>query len=503
MQGIQRAAVAAGALALFLIDVLSPMGGAIAVLYVAVILFAAPQASPRGLVAIGGICAILTLGAFLIDHFGQPLSAAYTRLAVSLTAIAVVTLLSLRNERANLEKLRSEHRYGAIFDAVGFATWESDWSACIRHIQENCRDGLDLRACLEARPEIARTAMAKAIMRRANRGAVELFGAPSREALNGANVAAYFAPQSEPAMIDIVASLLEGERVVAREVDLIVPDGRIVNAALRVTLLEDGVPWPQVLVMALDVTERNETRARLEQLSAELAHAARVSTLGQLAASIAHEVNQPLAAIITYGKSGRRWLQRPQPVIDEALSCFDNIVDNGARTAQVINRIRAMARNTPPRTEPIDLRQLVDETQDLVLREARTANVIIKRTQAPDLPQALGDRIQVQQVLVNLLMNAIQAMESVGDRPRELGIHLHPADHHILVSVSDTGPGISGDNPTRIFEPFFTTKGDGMGMGLSICRSIIESQGGAVRAQNNAVVGATISFTLPAHCVPV
>jgi C4-dicarboxylate-specific signal transduction histidine kinase len=244
--------------------------------------------------------------------------------------------------------------------------------------------------------------------------------------------------------------------------------------------------------------ERNEARARLEQSSAELAHASRVSTLGQLTASIAHEVNQPLSAIITYGKSAKRWLSRDVPDLPEVTACLDQIVANGSRAADIISRVRSLARKAAPEAEPLDLAELAGEAIDLVRREARAAHVALRRIGDAAVPLVIGDRVQIQQVLVNLLMNGIQAMCDVQGRARELCIKLEPdAGNMVRVAVADCGNGIAGD-PARIFEPFFTTKEDGMGMGLSICRSIVEAQGGRISAANNPVHGATIAFTLPA-----
>lgn len=242
--------------------------------------------------------------------------------------------------------------------------------------------------------------------------------------------------------------------------------------------------------------ERDEARARLEQASAELAHASRVSTLGQLAASIAHEVNQPLSAIITYGKSGKRWLARDVPDLQEVEACLDHIVANGSRAADIIARVRALARKEAPETISLSLRGLVDDTVLLVQREARAAGVRLRRGPDTGIPPVTADRVQVQQVLMNLLINAIQAMRAVEGRPRTLGIAFAREGEMVRISVRDSGTGIAGD-PAGIFQPFYTTREDGMGMGLSICRSIVEAQGGRIEAANNQDHGATISFTLP------
>jgi C4-dicarboxylate-specific signal transduction histidine kinase len=246
------------------------------------------------------------------------------------------------------------------------------------------------------------------------------------------------------------------------------------------------------------VTDRNEARARLEQTSAELAHAGRVSMLGQLSASIAHEVNQPLTAIINYGKSSKRFLARAEPDLASVDSCVDKMVSNATRAAYVVGRVRLLAKKASAAAEPIALAELFDDAMALIEREARANDVSVKRSGLQALPPVFADRVQVQQVLMNLLMNGIQAMRDVTGRARELCIHTDVTpDDMVSISVRDCGTGFPTANQDQIFEPFFTTKSDGMGMGLSICRSIVEVQGGRITAANNHDVGATVSFTLP------
>jgi C4-dicarboxylate-specific signal transduction histidine kinase len=246
----------------------------------------------------------------------------------------------------------------------------------------------------------------------------------------------------------------------------------------------------------LDVTERKEARAKLEQSAANLAHAARVSTLGQLAASIVHEVSQPLAAIVAYAGSGKRWLSREEPDLREAEESFDSIVENGNRAADVLARIRDLVRKAPAVMEQVDLPKLVAETVALVLHHATVAGVIILREQERGLPMAWADRVQVQQVLVNLLLNGIQAMRHIDDRERQLIIKLRSGENGMLhIDVRDSGTGIA--DPSGVFAPFFTTRRDGMGMGLSISRSIVEAHGGSIQARNNPDFGATFCFSLP------
>jgi C4-dicarboxylate-specific signal transduction histidine kinase len=247
---------------------------------------------------------------------------------------------------------------------------------------------------------------------------------------------------------------------------------------------------------AFDETERKEARVRLEQAWADLAHAARVSMLGQLAASVAHEVSQPLAAIVNHAGSGRQWLRRDEPNTEEGVESFDRILESGRRAADVISRMRALVRKAPATVEPVDLPKLVEETVALVAHDARAAGVIILRDEERPIPMVWADRVQVQQVLVNLMLNGIQAMRPVRDRERQLTIKLERSESDMLsVQVRDTGIGLA--DTLEVFTPFFTTRSEGMGMGLSISRSIIEAHGGAIHASNNRDFGATFSFSLP------
>ena len=480
---------------IFAADLLSSLQGALAVLYVIVILLAAQAGGRREAIVAGIFCAALTLLAFAADHLGHPMDAAYVRLGVSLVAITATTVLSIAQQRAEEERQNSEQRYRSIFDSAGFPIWETNWSALRCHLFEAVPEGANFRAWFDDHPEEVQAAFRKAVIVDVNPAAVALFGG-TRSELVGRNTIGEFAPGSESVFGNVMVALAEGAVGLERDVQYITLDGRTVDVVLRVKQLDEGEPWSRTLVMALDVTERNEARARFEQAQSELAHAARVSTLGLLAASIAHDVNQPLSAIINYGKSGQRWLARETPDLGETAACLDHIVSNGNRAADVIARIRAHARKDAPKPSMIDLTELVGEAVELVAREARSADISMFVGRDARIKPVIGDRVQVQQVLVNLLINAIQAMRETTGRPRELLIRLEKEEDAVRVDVIDSGTGIAGD-PMRVFDPFVTTKSDGMGIGLSICRSIIESQGGHISAANNPDHGATFAFTLP------
>jgi PAS domain S-box-containing protein len=411
------------------------------------------------------------------------------------------------SRQAMAERQASEQRYSTIFNSAGFAALECDLSAAMRLLREV--DGLDrnLEQRLQSQPELVREAVSKIRIYNANKAALSLFAAdtasdlaPGVMLLAGPPDAEQDVPQQDVArraLAQVFAALAQGDLLVETETECATLDGRAIDIVLRVSVLPDGRDWSRVLLMAVDVTERNEARAKIERSSADLAHAGRVSILGQLAGSITHEVNQPLAAIINYGKSGKRWLARPEPDLAEVAECLDKIVANGNRAADVVGRVRALARKTAPQTSAVDIAVLVQQSVTLLAREASTAATSIRVEQTGEPALIVCDRVQVQQVIVNLLMNALQAMRDVTERPREIHVTIDgSADATVEVAVRDSGSGIDGD-PNRIFDPFFTTKSDGMGLGLSICRSIIESQGGRIQASNNTLGGATVAFTLP------
>jgi PAS domain S-box-containing protein len=239
---------------------------------------------------------------------------------------------------------------------------------------------------------------------------------------------------------------------------------------------------------------------RLLDAQMELAHVTRVMTLGELTASIAHEVNQPLAGVIANAEACLRWLRRGTPDVDAACRSVEWIIEDGNRASEVIRRVRALANKISLEKVPLDVNDVVRETIPLVQRELISHQASLRMELAPALPMILGDRVQLQQVIINLVMNGIEAMQSVTDRPRELVVRSGQDEPgQALISVADCGVGIAAENADRLFNPFFTTKSGGMGMGLSICRSIMEAHGGRLWATANVPYGATFRFTLPVN----
>ena len=257
------------------------------------------------------------------------------------------------------------------------------------------------------------------------------------------------------------------------------------------------------LSLALDITERKqaeEERERLRQIEADLAHINRVNMMGELAASVAHEVNQPLTGIVSNGSACLRFMAGDTPNLEEAREAVRDIVRDGKRAGEVIARIRALTKRTAPPREKLDLNETIREVLAIVGDEAKRNSVVIRTQFADDLSPVSGDRVQLQQVLLNLVMNAMEAMSGVGERARQLVISTRNIDQdRVQVTVEDSGTGLDPNTLARIFEPFYTTKPSGMGMGLSISRSIVQNHGGRLWATANDGPGTNFHFTLPKY----
>jgi PAS domain S-box-containing protein len=273
----------------------------------------------------------------------------------------------------------------------------------------------------------------------------------------------------------------------------------MVGAATFEASHKDGVAF------VIDLTERKqaeesvrESERRYREVQTELAHANRLATMGQLGASIAHEVKQPIAATVTNAQAALRWLSVQPPDVEEVRQALSRIVSDGNRAAEVISHIRELVKKAPPLKEPLDINKAIREVIELTRGETRKHGISVQVRLADGLPLIQGDRIQLQQVLMNLLINATEAMDGVGDSVRELLISTREADAgSVLVAVRDSGPGFAPQVAEHIFGPFYTTKSTGLGMGLSICRSIIEAHGGRLWASANVPRGAVFEFTVP------
>jgi PAS domain S-box-containing protein len=281
---------------------------------------------------------------------------------------------------------------------------------------------------------------------------------------------------------------------------LLMPDGSVKYVHVVAHAGRNRAKHLEYVGAVVDVTATKQAQEKLHKAQTELARVMRVTTLGEMTASISHEVNQPLAAVVNAAGACLRWLDGATPDLDEARKAVEWVMKEGNRAAEVIRRVRALAKNTESQKEPLDINGIIDEVMALVQRELAMRNVRWLTELAPALPIVLIDRVQLQQVIMNLVMNGVEAMQPIADRPHELVIRSYQdGAQRVAVEVMDTGVGICAESGDKLFDAFFTTKSGGMGMGLSICRSIIEAHGGRLSAANNAGPGARFQFTLPSY----
>ncbi|QDK35241.1 PAS domain-containing sensor histidine kinase [Sphingomonas sp. IC081] len=518
------------ALVVLSLDIASPLQGAVAVLYTSTVLIASWSNRPAATLLAGASCSLLAMLGFWYSHWDEPFGSPAMRLGVALFAIGMITMLSIRHrsardtlsEQARMLELthdtvvvrgmddtirywnegaerlygwtraeavarrRSEERYHTIFHAAGLPMMEIDLSAAKTTMEQ--AETLDLDG-------INRVA-ARSLVRDANAAAIQLFGVSAPDKLIGHSLLRFHTPAAERSLGRLLGALAAGQRDIEEEAQFLTETGAIVDVVLRLTVLEDDNNWSRLLILAIDVTERYRMQRRLAQAQSELTEVNRATTLGQVAAFIAHEINQPLTAISAFASSGKRWLAREAPDAAEVADCLEKIALSGARAADVVARVRRLFRKGEAEQSELDLASLIRETASLLDRELRESAVTLHLDLPPDLPPVTGDRILLQQVLVNLILNAGKAMTMVPDGPRDLRIDAFRTADSIAVDVADSGTGILSD-PQTIFEPFFSSREDGMGIGLSISRSIVEQHGGAISAANREEGGARFRFSIP------
>src|SRR5438105_13556945 len=330
-----------------------------------------------------------------------------------------------------------------------------------------------------------------------NKGAERLFGYAAEEAV-GQNITMIIPPERRDEERMIVEQLTRGDRVDHFETVRRRKDGSLIDVSLTISPMKDASGRVVgASKLARDITERKRAEEALRQAQTDLAHASRLTTMGELTASLAHEVKQPIAAAVTDANTCVRWITRDEPDLKEAREAAWRIVKDAERASEIINRVRLLFKKGTPQRELVDVNEVAREMIVLLGDEASRHSISVRTELAEDLPHVIGDRVQLQQVLMNLIVNAVDAMHDV-DGQRELIIKSQPAENHeLLLSVSDTGVGLPRHQADRIFNAFFTTKTHGTGMGLRISRSIIESHGGRLWAAGNSPRGARFCFTLP------
>lgn len=459
-------------LVIFLIDSLSTLDVAIAVLYIVVILMAVDLFSRKGVLIVAYGSVLLTLIAYVIAHGDEFWIPAFGRCLVSLVAIAIAAYLALKNKAGKdqlQEQVRLLHRSEAFL-------------AGAQRLSQTGSIGLELPGAAMYWSDEA-----KRIFEFDDSAQPSLEGMLGRTHL-----------EDRELLRSIIGQADAGTTNLAAEFRLQMLDGRTKYVRMLAREVEDGAGHREYVGALMDVTTAKNAEEALHRSQSDLAHITRVTTLGELAASIAHEVNQPLAAVITNCEAGLRWLNREVPDTAEVRAAIERAMSQAHRASEVIRRIRALSRKTDPLNVSLDLPEVFEESITLVQREIQRQRVHLIVDMDDPVPTVRGDRIQLQQVIINLIMNAVQAMSASKDGRRDLRVRLRYSEEEgVVLHIHDSGPGIAEQNMASLFDPFFTTKPNGMGMGLSICRSIIESHGGRIWATSEAGQGAVLSFALP------
>jgi predicted ATPase/signal transduction histidine kinase len=305
-------------------------------------------------------------------------------------------------------------------------------------------------------------------------------------------------PDDIAAFQQVIERASKDGRDYAHQYRLMMPDERVKHVQVVARAFRNDAGDVEFVCSVMDVTAIRLAELELHRTRADLAHVMRVTSLGELTASIAHEVNQPLGAVMFNAEACQSWLDGDPPNMNEAHSALERIIRDSTRAGEVIRRIRLLAKKTDTKMAPLDLNELLSESLTFTQHELQSSRVALRVEQASALPVICADKVQLQQVILNLVVNAIEAMQPIKDRPRELLIRTQQDDaRQARVTVTDCGIGFSAESADRLFSTFFTTKPNGMGIGLSICRSIIELHGGRIWAAPNAPHGASIHFTLP------
>jgi PAS domain S-box-containing protein len=297
---------------------------------------------------------------------------------------------------------------------------------------------------------------------------------------------------------EFITELLEGKRTQFQiEKQYRRKDGSLIWVSNNVSLIPGTKSMPRfIMALSEDITERKRAEEALRKTQADLAHVTRVATLGEMSASIAHEVNQPLAAVVNSASACLRWIDAQK--LEEARRSASRAIAEGHRASEIIGRIRALAKKAPPHKDWLDVNETIQEAIALARSEVQRNGVTVETQLSAHVPVILADRIQLQQVILNLMMNAIEAMHGVGEDQRELLVRSGTDEsQHVVISVQDSGSGFDPQSLEHLFEAFYTTKPHGLGLGLAISRSIIDAHGGRLWATANVPCGAVFQFTLP------
>ena len=396
-----------------------------------------------------------------------------------------------------LARLSGPDLYVALFEDSPIAILEEDWTGAKHAVDAARPHGVaDFDQFLINNPGFITEVRRTHHVVDANTAAMRLLGhtntaeflAQSRQLL----------PANPGSNSSVLRAFAMGARTAEGERLLRTRDGRVVPILWRTVIPAPDGDFSRLLFYAVDVSALKQAEEALSTAQAELSRASRIAMVGEMTASIAHEINQPLGAIRLFADSAQRWLDRDEPSVTRAQRSLAEVAANADRAASIIRRVKDLVRREPPETQAVDLRRAVLEAFSLLEREGRQAGVSMSASIPPDLPTVQAEPTQLQQVFVNLFLNAIQSMAAARTERGQLTVKASwEAPYRVAITVEDDGPGFALEAANKVFDPFFSTKSEGMGLGLSICRSIVEAHGGTIVASTPSKGGARFTFSLP------
>jgi C4-dicarboxylate-specific signal transduction histidine kinase len=487
----------------FYLDTFTDIHSALATLYVITLLLSAETLTEKGTLLLTTVCIGLAVFSYGIAHGMQVDLAATLRLAVAVAAMAITCALIIRNQRARLDLMKfnaalqsSEERYRTIFEQSRVALWERDYSQVRAMLMALKAGGVkDLRAHARDNPDFLEQCITRIPTVAANAAALELLGNVSSE--NAGSMRRFIA-QNDVTFLNLLAAIYRNETHFEGKGSIISSDGAEKCVLLTVGFPKDPANFNRVIVGMFDITDREMAQKALFEAQAELALASRAATVGALSASLAHELNQPLGALVVNAQTLLRWLDRDPPDLQAVARSAERIVRDSQRASDIIQSTRSMLDKRAPLREPVLLVDLVGETRALMEAELVRHRIAFETRAGPDICPVNAVRIELQQVLINLMSNAIQAMAEAPDALRRIAVSIEPAGAgRMAVRVHDSGPGLSEDVLANLFKPFHSTKEAGLGMGLAICRSMLETRGGSLTASNHPEGGALFEMIVP------